>query len=165
MQCLMGQFPGKVISKRGDIIRPPRSPDLAICDFFLWGYLKQTIWNVPVELHQQNLQQLRDAVIRACNGINRDMIANSFDGMLRAYRKKRTQDPQRDQDQDQDPEEDPEEDPGEDPREDPEEDSKEDPEEDPREDPEEDPRKDPEEDSREDSKEDLYQDPREDSCD
>ena len=87
MQYLMGQLPGKVISKRGDIMWPPRSPDLAICDFFLWGYLKQTIWNVPVELQPQNLQQLRDAIIRACNGINRDMIANSFDGMLKRCRK------------------------------------------------------------------------------
>jgi len=33
-------FGQKVISKRGDINWPPRSPDLSPMDFFLWGYLK-----------------------------------------------------------------------------------------------------------------------------
>jgi hypothetical protein len=46
MQYLRGQFPLRLMSKRGDWPWPPRSPDLVICDFFLWGYLKQQIWNV-----------------------------------------------------------------------------------------------------------------------
>ena len=66
---------------------PPQSPDVAICDLFLWGYLKQTIWNLPVELQPQNLEQLGDTIIQACNSINKDMIANSFDRMLRHCRK------------------------------------------------------------------------------
>ena len=33
-------FPGHSISHRYDISWPARSPDLAPCDFFLWGYLK-----------------------------------------------------------------------------------------------------------------------------
>ena len=45
MQYLCGQFSLRLMSKRGDWPRPPRSPDLAICDFF-FGYLKQQIWNV-----------------------------------------------------------------------------------------------------------------------
>ena len=41
---LRGQFPGKVVvSKRGDRGWPPGFPDLTVCDFFLWGYLKQKI--------------------------------------------------------------------------------------------------------------------------
>ena len=40
MRYLRGQFPGKVMGKRGDCPWPHRSPDLAIRDFFLWGYLK-----------------------------------------------------------------------------------------------------------------------------
>ncbi|PNF39089.1 hypothetical protein B7P43_G04147, partial [Cryptotermes secundus] len=32
------------ISHRGDIPWPARSPDLAPCDFFLWGYLKAEVY-------------------------------------------------------------------------------------------------------------------------
>ena len=34
IRYLQGQFPGKVVSKRGDVPWPPRSPDLTVCDFF-----------------------------------------------------------------------------------------------------------------------------------
>ena len=48
MQYLRGQFPLRRMSKRGDLpCMPPSSPDLAICDFFLWGYLKHQIWDAP----------------------------------------------------------------------------------------------------------------------
>ena len=36
-------FPGKLISRRGDINWPPRSPDLIPIAFFLWGYLKSKV--------------------------------------------------------------------------------------------------------------------------
>ena len=34
-------FPGLLISLRGDVEWPARSPDLSPCDVFLWGYLKE----------------------------------------------------------------------------------------------------------------------------
>ena len=34
------KFPGRWISRRGPFDWSARSPDLAPCDFFLWGYLK-----------------------------------------------------------------------------------------------------------------------------
>ncbi|CAH2101362.1 unnamed protein product [Euphydryas editha] len=37
-------FPKKLISQRGDIPWPPRSPDLTPADFFLWGYLKHRVY-------------------------------------------------------------------------------------------------------------------------
>ena len=37
-------FGNRIISKNGDIHWPPRSPDLSICDFFLWGYLKSKVY-------------------------------------------------------------------------------------------------------------------------
>ena len=43
---LRRQFPGKAMSRRGDWRWPPRSPYLAIPDFFLWGHLKHRIWSV-----------------------------------------------------------------------------------------------------------------------
>lgn len=37
-------FGQKLISKRGDINWPPRSPDLSPMDYFLWGYLKSKVY-------------------------------------------------------------------------------------------------------------------------
>ena len=55
MQYLRGQFPVRLMSNHW----PPLSPDLAICKFFLWGYLKMKIWNVPHD--EQLTAQFRTA--------------------------------------------------------------------------------------------------------
>ena len=46
------------MGKRGDWPWPPRSPDLAIYDFFFWAYLKQQIWNVPHEQQPRNCSNI-----------------------------------------------------------------------------------------------------------
>ena len=43
IQYLREQFPGRLMSERGDWPWPPLSLDLAVCDFFSWGHLKQQI--------------------------------------------------------------------------------------------------------------------------
>ncbi|GJQ72118.1 hypothetical protein Trydic_g3214 [Trypoxylus dichotomus] len=59
-QVLNEMFPSRIISHRGYVSWPPRSPDLAPADLFLWGYLienciattnllKEAIRNVRVE--------------------------------------------------------------------------------------------------------------------
>ena len=55
IQNLRGQFPGRLMSKRGDWPWPRRSSDLAIFDFFLRGFLKHKIRNVPVIDDHKNL--------------------------------------------------------------------------------------------------------------
>ncbi|KAF2357472.1 hypothetical protein FHG87_011770 [Trinorchestia longiramus] len=46
-------FPQKLISQRGDANWPPRSPDLTIHDFYLWGYLKGKVYiNEPTTIAQ-----------------------------------------------------------------------------------------------------------------
>ena len=42
LQYLRGQFPGRVMSKRGDWPWPPHSLDLAVCDFFSVGVSEVT---------------------------------------------------------------------------------------------------------------------------
>jgi hypothetical protein len=37
MSVKQEMFPGYVISQRGDLSWPARSPDLNVCDYFLWG--------------------------------------------------------------------------------------------------------------------------------
>ena len=87
MRYLRGQFPGRLMSKRGDFPWPPRSPDLAICDFFLWGYLKHQIWNVPIENQPRNLRELQDAIRRECGNVDRDMIERAYEGMVSRARR------------------------------------------------------------------------------
>ena len=45
MGFLREAFPERLISPRGDVNWPARSPDLAPCDYFLWGYLKSLVYN------------------------------------------------------------------------------------------------------------------------
>ena len=44
MRYLRELFPRHIISHRGDIPWPAQSPDLAPCNFFLWGSLKGEIY-------------------------------------------------------------------------------------------------------------------------
>ena len=44
MNILREMFPGRIISRFGDIAWPARSPDLTAPDFFLWGYLKGKVY-------------------------------------------------------------------------------------------------------------------------
>lgn len=44
MTKLREMFPARLVSLRGDLGWPARSPDLSICDFFLWGYLKEKVF-------------------------------------------------------------------------------------------------------------------------
>lgn len=53
-------FPSKVISRRGDIAWPPRSPDLTPMDFFLWGYLKSKVY----ETNPRSIDVLKENIRR-----------------------------------------------------------------------------------------------------
>ena len=51
MAVLKEHFPDRLISIRGDLKWPARSPDLSPCDFYLWGYLKSRVYvNRPESL-------------------------------------------------------------------------------------------------------------------
>jgi len=56
---LREMFQSRLISLRGDIGWPARSPDLTPCDFFfLWGYLKAEVY----KHRPQTLKALKDAI-------------------------------------------------------------------------------------------------------
>ncbi|KAK8405418.1 hypothetical protein O3P69_001754 [Scylla paramamosain] len=48
-------FPARLVSRRDDVEWPPHSPDLSICNFFLWGYLKEKVFRA--ENFRHRLQQ------------------------------------------------------------------------------------------------------------
>jgi hypothetical protein len=55
-------FPGRVISRRGNIEWPARSPNLNACDFFLWGYLKSKVYEKKPRTKVDLKQNIRDEV-------------------------------------------------------------------------------------------------------
>ena len=44
MTAVRTAFPNHVISHFGDVPWPPRLPDLSMCNFYLWGYLKSRVY-------------------------------------------------------------------------------------------------------------------------
>lgn len=55
---------------------PPRSPDLTPCDFFVWGYVKDTVFTPPLPT---NLPELRARIQNAFEHIDRDMLRRVWD--------------------------------------------------------------------------------------
>ena len=60
---------------------PPRSPDLTPCDFFLWGYLKNKVYETPV----RDLAEVRARITREVNGLrnNPGMVRRAVADMRR----------------------------------------------------------------------------------
>jgi hypothetical protein len=74
MDVVRRTFPGRVISRFGDIPWPPRSPDLTTCDFFLWGYLKSHVYT-----HKpRTLSDLKEAIREEVATIDREMLERVY---------------------------------------------------------------------------------------
>lgn len=81
-EILQEMFPDHLISLRGDINWPARSPDLSPCDFFLWGYLKSKVY----EHRPRTLDQLKTAIRSETAAISQDMLVKvmrNFEERLR----------------------------------------------------------------------------------
>src|SRR5277367_1609163 len=63
IHLLQQNFPGRLISKRGDIEWPPRSPDLNPPDFFLWGHLKEEVFKTKPTNTDELKQQIRNVIV------------------------------------------------------------------------------------------------------
>lgn len=70
MTLLREQFPRKLISRYGDIVWPPRSPDLTPMDFFLWGYLKAKVY----DSNPTNISELKENIVREVNAIPQSLL-------------------------------------------------------------------------------------------
>jgi hypothetical protein len=69
MNVLGEIFPERLVSLRGDVGWPAQSPDLSICDFFLWGYLKEKVF----KHHPHTLPELKEQIIEEVNAIPHEM--------------------------------------------------------------------------------------------
>ena len=72
MEVLRKMFPSRLVSLRGDVPWPARSPDLAPCDFFLWGYLKERVYRD----RPKTIQELKIAIDREIKLIPQEMTKN-----------------------------------------------------------------------------------------
>lgn len=75
------QFGQQWIGNNGPIRWPPRSPDLSILDFFLWGYLKNKIYSK----RHENREQLENATRAAFESLRQRpmFLLNSIESILR----------------------------------------------------------------------------------
>jgi len=55
---------------------PPRSPDLTPCDFFLWGFVKDSVY---VPALPMSLKELRARITNALRTITADMLHRVWD--------------------------------------------------------------------------------------
>ena len=67
-------FGNRVISRFGDIPWPPRSPDLSVCDFFLWGYLKNLVYTT----RPRTLDELKQRIQEEFRGIPAEMLQRAM---------------------------------------------------------------------------------------
>jgi hypothetical protein len=62
LRGLYETFPPRAISRRGNSEWPATSPDLKVCDFFLWGYLKSKLYEkdrrTTVDLKQNTTDEV-----------------------------------------------------------------------------------------------------------
>ncbi|XP_039282917.1 uncharacterized protein LOC120351044 [Nilaparvata lugens] len=62
MDLLREMFPGRLISLRGDVKWPARSPDLSVCDFFLWGYPKEKVFKHRPHTLEELKEKIREEI-------------------------------------------------------------------------------------------------------
>jgi hypothetical protein len=74
MAALRLLFGNHIISRNGDIPWPPTSPDLTVCDFFLWGYLK-----IKVFSHRpRSIDELKARIREEIDGISIEMLQRAM---------------------------------------------------------------------------------------
>lgn len=74
-QWLNTEFHDNWIGRDGPILWPPRSPDLTIMDFYLWGRLKQIVYSEPLDNDEE---QLKNRIQNAVQSLSILEIRRSF---------------------------------------------------------------------------------------
>lgn len=71
-QYLHRTFDQQWIGTNGPVLWPARSPDLTPLDFFLWGFLKNRVFQTQVE----TLEELRQRIVTAVRQVSPQMLQN-----------------------------------------------------------------------------------------
>lgn len=75
MQYLRDNFGERIISRFSAISWPPRSPDLSILDFSIWGLMKADIYKEP----PRTIAELKNKIILFSNQISAALLASTFE--------------------------------------------------------------------------------------
>lgn len=71
-------LPGRWIGRRGPIEWPPRSPDLTVCDFFLWGALRDRVYaRLP-----RNVRELATCIREEITSFTPDTCRKAYDSFV-----------------------------------------------------------------------------------
>jgi len=70
-------FPGRLISKKGDVNWPARSPDLSVPDFYLWGHLKSLVY----QDNPQTLDHLRENIRARTAAISQSVLRRAMENV------------------------------------------------------------------------------------
>ncbi|GFW32903.1 uncharacterized protein TNCV_1774691 [Trichonephila clavipes] len=68
----------RIVSRRCKYPWPPRSPDLTLADFWLWGYLKSHVYLSG----SSSLSELKDAIRREVSSIHPNMLHSAVAGFV-----------------------------------------------------------------------------------
>ncbi|GBN43390.1 hypothetical protein AVEN_138006-1 [Araneus ventricosus] len=60
----------RIISRHFLTVWPPRSPDLNPCDFWLWGYVKDVVYGLPIP----NLAELKNRITQHFHNITTETL-------------------------------------------------------------------------------------------
>ena len=77
LNFLGATFPAKVISKKGEVLWPPRSRNLTVPDYWLWGHLKNEVYRRPVH----SLGQLKRRIREAAGRVPHSMMKAAYDNL------------------------------------------------------------------------------------
>jgi len=69
-------FTGRLISLRGQVGWPARSPDLSQCDFFLWGYLKEKFFKHRPRSFEDLKERIRQEIDAISHEITQRVMKN-----------------------------------------------------------------------------------------
>lgn len=76
-QLLDDNLPQRWIGRRGPTEWPARSPDLTVCDYWLWSYLRDCVFQPP-GIKFQSVRALGDRIQQEFNAIPQEMFRKAF---------------------------------------------------------------------------------------
>ena len=79
LQLLYEMFGENIISQRCTLIWPPRSPDLSLPDFFLWGYLKERVYINNL----QTLEDLKQNIRRVIDRKSQEVLSSGMNAIVK----------------------------------------------------------------------------------
>ena len=79
-QLLDNQLNNRWIGRGGSIQWPPRSPDLSVCDFWLWGYIRNELYKPP---RPSTATTLKERLMDLLDNIPKSMIRKAYESFTR----------------------------------------------------------------------------------